>query len=201
KDELLIFSKEIAKNIYDNRLVRNGLYIPLDDIDSFAKKNGIKLDNLEMRSRSLLNRDGDGRYKFSHRSILEYFIALELIDGHNFNNMNFDGMENVRLFLTEMGIDKHLNRFFKKYPDFKIYYCTSNGNFNSINKVFGLNLKLLQNITFIRFDKKFFRDPEIKQIILSFPSLNIFTNYRSSIQESNTLHKELLAKKEYLIFL
>jgi hypothetical protein len=49
-------------------------------MQSFAKRKNINLSTIEMKSRSLLNRHSTGYFKFSHRSILEYFLAIKLLE-------------------------------------------------------------------------------------------------------------------------
>lgn len=107
KNELFKFSKDIALNIYQHRKSRNGLFVNGEDFKSFAEKHHIELAEMEMKSRSLLNRDAKGMYKFSHKSILEYFLAIEV-----FNNPScekdfvFDGMEQAELFYNELCWEK-----------------------------------------------------------------------------------------------
>ncbi|MEZ4847960.1 MAG: formylglycine-generating enzyme family protein [Bacteroidia bacterium] len=56
-----------------------------------------------MKSRSLLNRDAEGNYKFSHKSILEYFLAKEAYDNPDFyDQMEFAGMDQALQFFSEM---------------------------------------------------------------------------------------------------
>ena len=80
KQELLRFSREIALDIYRQRAERNGaLLISGTEIKPFAEKHQIKLEEMELKSRSLLNRNARGEYKFSHKSVLEYFLAVEAV--------------------------------------------------------------------------------------------------------------------------
>ncbi len=83
KKELRKFSNQLAVDIYKNREKRGGLYITSEEMLIFAKRNKISLKDIEMKSRSLLNRHSSGYYKFAHRSILEYLIAKRLIENKN----------------------------------------------------------------------------------------------------------------------
>ncbi|MFA7419884.1 MAG: hypothetical protein WCZ90_09375 [Melioribacteraceae bacterium] len=105
---LLEFSKKLALHLYQNRKAKGGFYVTTED--NFGEKlNSIfsdietaMLSETERRSRSLLNRDSEGKYKFSHKSIMEYFLALELFNNSNFvENFEFDGMDAANLFLKE----------------------------------------------------------------------------------------------------
>ncbi|MCI4669814.1 MAG: leucine-rich repeat domain-containing protein [Bacteroidia bacterium] len=107
EDELYRFSKEVALNIYANRKTRNGLFITEKEINNFADKHEIKLEEMEMKSRSLLNRNMAGQYKFAHKSILEYFLAIECIENPKFaDKVDFDGMDQARAFYREMLLSK-----------------------------------------------------------------------------------------------
>lgn len=52
--------------------------IPAKDIEKIASRNDILLEPIIAKSRSLLNRNGSGEYRFAHRSFLEYFIAFRV---------------------------------------------------------------------------------------------------------------------------
>jgi hypothetical protein len=102
KEELRKFSEAVAVDMYNNQQHRGGLFIEKNDIGQFAQGHGIRLGDLEMRSRSLLNRNAEGRYKFAHKSILEYLLSLELMRNPSFRvSFNFDNMEQTRRFYKE----------------------------------------------------------------------------------------------------
>jgi len=90
------FSKEIAVYIYEKK--QNTLTIESNEIVEFSTKNKINLTELELKGKSLLNRDASGKYKFSHKSILEYFLAVNACENKAFgegtlffsNVKNFD---------------------------------------------------------------------------------------------------------------
>lgn len=200
KKELYKFSKEIALNMYDNRIMRNGFYIPATEIDEFAAKNNITLSNFEMRSKSLLNRDSVERYKFSHRSILEYFVALEAITNNRFKEMLvLDGMENVPLFLSEMALDKHLNQFLSAYPNFSILCLT---DFGVIHEIYSNNpptLFLLKSTNYIFFEDSFLENSDIINVIFSFPYLNIFSKDSPKLRYQEETFKKLKLKEMKLV--
>jgi hypothetical protein len=68
------FSEALAFDLYKNRRINNG-QIPRVALRPFALRHGIDLDELELSSRSLLNQDGNGNYKFAHLSIMEYLFV------------------------------------------------------------------------------------------------------------------------------
>lgn len=101
-NELYSFSKQIAINMHEMRKERDGYLIFKDDMSEFAFKHNIKLEDLEMKSKSLLNRNADGFYKFSHKSILEYFLAREAIENKKFrDNLDKTGLDFMNFLLEE----------------------------------------------------------------------------------------------------
>lgn len=110
------FSQKLAIDLYDNREKRGGLFIHKDE--KFGISNGVQLEDIEKqetdelsesekRSRSLLNRNAEGYYKFAHKSILEYFLAKQLIeDVEFFKRFNFTGMEAAKRFFEELLVEK-----------------------------------------------------------------------------------------------
>ncbi len=73
------FSNKLAVNLFLNFKIRGGERIPYDEIDPLAKEFGITLATWRLTGRSLLNRDAQGNYKFTHRSILEFLFAQQLL--------------------------------------------------------------------------------------------------------------------------
>lgn len=78
---LLRFSKKFALNIFDRRHERGGEYCSKEELTSMAQGWGVQVRSDLLAGRSLLNRTEDGRCKFAHRSILEYFISEGILDG------------------------------------------------------------------------------------------------------------------------
>ena len=74
KSNLSYFSYELVKFIYEN-YEKNGLYIPFDEVEKLSDEFNIDLNKIELKSRSLLNRNSEGKYKFSHKSIFEFLLA------------------------------------------------------------------------------------------------------------------------------
>lgn len=96
-ENMNIFSKELAVNLFVNRMPRNGLYISSDEIMPFAKSYDIALDELELKGKSLLNRDAEGRFKFAHKSIFEYLIAKYAVENDSWAQSvsYFQGLKGV----------------------------------------------------------------------------------------------------------
>ena len=99
------FSEELALYFFKNRM--QTLTINSEEILPFAERNEIKLSELELKGKSLLNRDANGSYKFSHKSILEYFLAKKAIDDKDFGEgtlyfANMKDFDQAAKFCSEM---------------------------------------------------------------------------------------------------
>ncbi len=122
KAELRKFSEVLARDMYENQQARGGLFIPLDQVGRFAGEHGIRLEELEMRSRSLLNRSAEGKYKFAHKSILEYLLSLDILRDPGFRaSFNYDNMEQTRRFYYEQFLQKIVIPFFSR--PLKGFFC------------------------------------------------------------------------------
>ena len=151
KDDLFHFSREIARNIYENRQQRaGGLMIPGREIQPFAEKHHINLSEMEMKSRSLLNRNARGDYKFSHKSVLEYFLAEEALFSPDFRKMlDFEGMSMAESFLADMVLE-HLTAPFFAQQEVSGEYSLNDGKVKILTK---LNDSLLPQITYLKLDR------------------------------------------------
>lgn len=78
--DLEALSQSLADDLYAKRVERGGEFAEPDEITSLALDFGISISPDLATSRSLLNRTGDGRYKFAHRSIMEYFVVKSLLE-------------------------------------------------------------------------------------------------------------------------
>lgn len=107
KINLRKFSNELAVNIYKHRKERDGLHISSNEILAFAKLKNINLSLMEMKSRSLLNRHSNGLYKFSHRSILEYLLAIKLLENKTaLGEFDIQAFDQAYKFYLEMFWDQ-----------------------------------------------------------------------------------------------
>lgn len=81
KDSLRKLSKLIAVELVLQRKERGGERITREQLMQLANVQDVPVESWQLTSRSLLNRDADGLYKFAHRSILEFFFIESLIEG------------------------------------------------------------------------------------------------------------------------
>jgi hypothetical protein len=91
KAALLRFCTEAAVDIFTNRERRGMERIPYDELEPLARRHSISLHAWQLRSRSLLNRDSVGNYKFAHRSIMEYLIIREILPSAEYSMSPMDG--------------------------------------------------------------------------------------------------------------
>lgn len=147
-EELYQFSREIAVDLYRNREQRQGrLLISGAEIQPFADKHGVTLSEMEMKSRSLLNRNALGEYKFSHKSVLEYFLAEEAFFNPEFREeFKFEGMEQAEAFFDEMIWGKLTVPFFNR-SDLNGEYSVKDGKTRVLTK---LPEKILSEITMLK---------------------------------------------------
>lgn len=76
KDSLRDFSERLAIDLYTNSKERRAERVERKQLTKLAKEwNNINLNEWQLTSRSLLNRDAAGYYKFAHRSIMEYLFV------------------------------------------------------------------------------------------------------------------------------
>ena len=76
KEPLFELSLAIADYMFENEITS----MPAVKVDEIAKREDIDLKPIIAKSRSLLNRNGTGEYKFAHRSFLEYFIVYRIFE-------------------------------------------------------------------------------------------------------------------------
>lgn len=74
-NKLYELSADIANYMYQ----AESTIISADRVDKIALKKHIDLKPIIAKSRSLLNRNSSGEYKFAHRSFLEYFIVDNIL--------------------------------------------------------------------------------------------------------------------------
>jgi len=189
--QLYKFSRAIAINIYENHKKRGGFFIDGNEVLHFARQQGIDLQELELKSRSLLNRDVQGKYKFSHKSILEYFLAMEAFENDNFiKDGNFEGIEQAEFFLQEMFYDKAR----KLDGEFRLSTNVTNQAFSE------LKLSDMKKVVFVSIKKI---DSQILKILKGFTNLEILSLYNVSIMQNKLksflYNSELSITRKYLI--
>ena len=81
QETLRKLSKVIAVELVLQRKARGGERISKAQLMKLAEVQDVPVDSWKLTSRSLLNRDADGLFKFAHRSILEFFFVKSFIDG------------------------------------------------------------------------------------------------------------------------
>lgn len=119
KDVLYAFSEKLAWNLYENRKERGGYFIDKDE--KLPDSVELQMEDIEKiylltesekRSKSLLNRNSVGRYKFSHKSILEFFLAKILANGNcaSYFGFDFEGMSFIKRFVIDIGNELLINK-------------------------------------------------------------------------------------------
>ncbi len=106
KENLRRFSELLAADLYINRQQRRGEFLPYGDLAGLAKAWSIPIDEWRIGSRSLLNRDAAGNYKFSHRSIMEYLCVKRFAQGDKALS-GVEWTDQMNLFLRELFDGRH----------------------------------------------------------------------------------------------
>jgi hypothetical protein len=101
--ELFLFSQKFASNLYENRQERGGEFCDRSEVIALAESWGVNIRVEFLTGRSLLNRMSDGRCKFAHRSILEFFVIDNLIAGGGSSEVELTG-EMSRFLLDRLGV-------------------------------------------------------------------------------------------------
>lgn len=128
KLNLVYFSSAVSDYIYNN-YEKNGIYIPLIEAQKLSKDFSINLSEIEIKSRSLLNRNSKGDYKFSHKSIYEFFLAYNgyidrIVDSdENTIKYNLENYDVAKNFIQEIVISKRHEFLLPKMND----------NFSNVN--------------------------------------------------------------------
>ena len=110
KANLYEFSLELAKVIYlneDHRERTSGRFGKVNEEGVLLGESSEKkmlLAASEQTSRSLLNRNAVGEYKFSHKSIYEYLLAINVLEDFNFRNqfLFLENLDACKQFFNEL---------------------------------------------------------------------------------------------------
>lgn len=106
KSDLLKFSQLAAIEIYKQRTKTSMMVLKKEEAIAIKAQNGIELLDYEVTGQSLLTRDVENNYKFSHKSIWEFFIAKEASENLEFAiNLNLTGMDVAKLFCQELSLN------------------------------------------------------------------------------------------------
>lgn len=113
KSILYNFSLKLALYLYeqdDNYKIKKSELLKFCDIKKELFNNLFDHIAIKVDSKSLLNRDSNGNFKFSHKSIFEYFLALNRIKHKGFH-WNMNGNDYSDQFYKEMLIHNFIDKF------------------------------------------------------------------------------------------
>ncbi|MGH1362302.1 MAG: DUF1566 domain-containing protein [Calditrichia bacterium] len=104
-NELYSFSKCLAIELFHNEDKSDGgksIGFLFAEIDEIAKKYDINLDTWQLTGRSLLNRDALDRFKFAHRSIVEYLYVVRWLEMTPRERPGVGWTDQMRRFLKDI---------------------------------------------------------------------------------------------------
>lgn len=179
RDQIVEFSRSIAVVFYYQRNEGKGLMIPSDKITEISKLFTINLSEMDMKNRSLLNRNAHGLYKFAHKSILEYFLVLEYFNDKEFQKIwSFKGMEAAKIFYQEMCLNiLQFNLSHVKFGSGAFFVKEVTNSFQKIDmkdqtEFTVMILKNINQIVYIYFHTTNDKELITEEIIAAFPKLN-----------------------------
>lgn len=197
------FSEKVAEHMLRNKT----LYIAGNEIDELCREYNIIIRKVEAKSRSLLNRNAKGYYKFAHKSIMEYFLAKKAYDDLDFRKIfvleGLKGYDMSKLFLEEMSfayLQDRLNNDFKvlKAGSFQFLQLPNidfsnkhliNCNFEGCN-LYKSNF-MLADIDDVKFDKAILVEADFRGATLRNTSLNDSFLCRANMQGADLFNAEL----------
>lgn len=89
-----------AVRMYEN-FPQSGYYVDKEEVNGIISDMGLPGFDYQFKGRSLLNRDAQGLWKFSHKSFLEYFLAKERFENNEFN-LDFTALNDAKNLFKEM---------------------------------------------------------------------------------------------------
>lgn len=101
EDKLLLFSRQLASKMYEDFNSKNDYFVTGQEADMILAQMNASATSLSFKSRSLIERDSDGYYKFAHRTFLEFFLAQKAFLEDDVP-VAFDGLDMVQLFFVQM---------------------------------------------------------------------------------------------------
>lgn len=70
--------RELSLAVAEYMFINRTTSMPAAMVEEIAARKGIEIEPIIAKSRSLLNRNSDGEYKFAHRSFLEYLTVYSI---------------------------------------------------------------------------------------------------------------------------
>lgn len=108
--KLVRFTERTAITMYK----KGTIYLSSEEINDICKNYGIKIYLIDAKSKSLLNRNGNGDYKFAHKSIYEFILAKKAFINKKFRiSCDFTNLDMAKEFLREMQ-EQYIKKVFDK---------------------------------------------------------------------------------------
>jgi hypothetical protein len=179
---LNIFSIEFAAKIFREFKSNGSLSLSGDAITGFAEANNIALSELELKSRSLLNRDSKGNYKFSHKSFFEYFLALKVFhSGTTITDLDVLTFDRTTEFYTDLCIESQEFKVFWEKYDADGFFAFKDANQDTKRKH---AKKVLLHENLFKFEDKLIGQFKVHQLVLDrdkLKNLTVLKIYRSHV--------------------
>lgn len=100
---------DLSIQLYHKHHGRERLFLSEEEVRTLVQKHNLRPEELQADGRSLLNYYTNQGYKFTHNSIMEYFLAQEAYYSTEFlQQVSFAGLDQAQRFLLEMIIANDL---------------------------------------------------------------------------------------------
>lgn len=100
------FSLLLAEKMYRDYPQKRDYYVTGPEADSIFNQLGLQGTSQSFKTRSLIERDAIGNYKFAHRTFMEYFLAQRAFSDDSFPFL-IVGLDTVQRFFCQM-CERHL---------------------------------------------------------------------------------------------
>lgn len=146
--EMNEFIQQAAILCYQNFLNGYGLFIEGDSLKNIANNNAVDLDKIDLSTRSLLNRNSKGRFKFSHKTILEFLLAkYDLNQVQKEKYINFASFDFGLYIRNQMAFLKSIKTFQPLY-----FYINHKRSYQILNEEFAFSLSQINKIIAVNYD-------------------------------------------------
>ncbi|MCB9501202.1 MAG: DUF1566 domain-containing protein [Deferribacteres bacterium] len=102
KEPLREFCELLAIELYSNKERYKDQRMPIEEINQLAADFYFTVETWKLSGRSLLNRDAEDRFKFAHRSIMEYLFVKKFLELPAANRPEIAWTDQMGLFVYEM---------------------------------------------------------------------------------------------------
>ncbi len=180
------FSKLVSMDMYLNRSSRNNqFFVTNDEIEAYADTAIIPLNSNILRNKSFFNRYRN-QFFFGHKSILEYFLALSLVENIQYtSNFDFRGMSDTVKFYFEMIWNQETSKILTNMSG--LFRKKGQIEDQNLAKIFNLNIEGLLQINRLLISENNLSEISSLRCFLQLEFLDLSNNNITSIASLSVL--------------